>query len=201
MFSGIGQILSAPRLAEHADTRQELQRHDPEYQRRKKNASRDQSEDVQNEETTVSAEALTIFLQNFLKTKGNQRKREPKPFNGQDRRQSDAPPQPPPEFQSELNLGHDTRQRSAMAARAAYAYQSMAHNNKKENILLETTDQGDGPGFELDSADVRTIHLLLEDLKTLKSLNIEYLVIGRAETFLQSLVISVQNALTISKNH
>jgi hypothetical protein len=201
MFSGIGQILNVPRLAEHADTRQELQHHDPEYQRRKRDSSKNHSEGAQDEDTTVSVEALSIFLQNFLKTTGNQRKRETKTFNGEDRRQSDEQLTPPPETQREMNLGEDTRKRSAQAARAAYAYQTMAHSNKKERILLETTDQGDGPEFELNASDVRTIHLLLEDLRTLKDRNIEYLIIGKADTFLQSLVTSVQAALTASKNH
>ncbi len=198
MFYAIGNIFGAqPRTAEHTDTRQALQHHDPEYQRRQKKQNRkndDQHEDLN--DTVVSVEALQIFLQKFLKT-AEDRRQQSKDFNGKDRRQSNREEERP-EFtprQEEMPLMDDTRQKSAQAARAAYAYQSMQRPQQREKVLLETTDQGQGPEFDLSAADIRAIYGLLEDIKILTEKNIDYLHIETADTFLNSLTNAVGKVL------
>ena len=69
MFTSIGQILGiqSPRHAEQNDTRQDIQRHDPEFERRKKKKQQSPEDLLDGEEgATVSIVALQSFLRSFL---------------------------------------------------------------------------------------------------------------------------------------
>ena len=70
MFSTIGRIFSnqPPRQAENTDTRQDIQRHDPDFERRRKKRQSEKEEPFPEDGATVSVEALRIFLENFLKS-------------------------------------------------------------------------------------------------------------------------------------
>ena len=83
---------------------------------------------------------------------------------------------------------------SGFAAQAASAYAHNSHAQDKSKVLFETTDKATGPSLDLSAADIRTIHVLIDDLKELEKANIEYLQIERAQTFLQSLVNAVRKA-------
>lgn len=87
MFSELSKILPIkPRQAEHADTRQDIQRHDPDYERR--HSKKDGPEEQEPYETgaTVAVEALQHFLEEFLRNNseekeqpGPKKKRHPSP--------------------------------------------------------------------------------------------------------------------------
>ena len=194
MFNALGHILRVqPRTAEQTDTRQELQHHDPEYQRRQKERKQEKPEDPNFQDSILSVEALQVFLENYLKTAYDRRKAS-EPFDGEDRRKKPEAKNIE-DVQQELNLRDDKRQQSAKAARAAYAYQSAQHVKNKEQILLETTDQASGPAMDISDADITTINELLEKIKVLNQHKIEYLQIERAATFLKSLHNAIDSAI------
>ncbi|MCB1720297.1 MAG: hypothetical protein KDI11_00910 [Alphaproteobacteria bacterium] len=188
MFSELSKILPIkPRQAEHADTRQDIQRHDPDYERH--HSKKDQTEEQELYETgaTVAVEALQHFLEEFLRNNPEEKgqpgqKKETPPFSETQKQNAALPPSPP----SHANP----------TARAASAYQTMAAANEKSTVLLETTDQAGGPPLDLSAADIRTIHTLIEDLKTLNDAGIEILHIERAASFLESLVTAVNKIKT-----
>lgn len=175
MFNALGQIFSPPPLrhAEHSDTRQEIQRHDPEFERRRKKQNPQASDEQTETVPIVSVEALLAFLQAFVK------KNQPVGIIGEN---ANSTPQTPT---------------AAPASYAASAYQNTARAQQKNTILLETTDSAaQGPEMNLSAADIRLILRLIEDLKLLKAAEIEQLELGRAATFLQSLQDAVNTAKT-----
>lgn len=199
MYSGLTNILSAQsRIAEHTDTRQELHHHDPEYQRhQKKNKHQPQDQDFH--DAVISVEALEIFLQNYIKTSYDRRKAS-ESYDGEDRRKT--PQKQIDDVQKELDLNIDKRQKSAQAARAAYAYQSTNAAKQKPQILLETTDQATGPSMDITEADLESVKALLDKIKILNQHKIQYIAIERGATFLISLHSAmdkaIQNTQTLS---
>lgn len=196
MFSALGNIFSIkPRQAEQTDTRQAIRRHDPDYEQRRRKKQSDADQGLSEDGATVSVEALRIFLKNFVRNNAN----------GETAQQTLNEEQSLPEqhyeptdykIQADLGLADtaDQQEKSAQAAKAASTYENAAQT-KNTRILFETTDQGAiGPTLDLSAADIRTIHLLIEDLKILNAENIEYLQIERAATFLDSLVNAVNKA-------
>jgi hypothetical protein len=180
MFNALGNIFSIkPRQAEQTDTRQGIQRHDPDYERPRKEKPPEKENDFTQDGATVSVKALRIFLENFIK-------------NGAEENAPGAKTQNPapqdPAIQTETNPAINEKQaKSSPAAYAASSYQNTAQANEKSAILLETTDAAGGPPLDLSAADIRAIHALIEDLKILNAANIEYLRIERAASFLESL--------------
>ncbi|MCB9982928.1 MAG: hypothetical protein H6861_04520 [Rhodospirillales bacterium] len=181
MFSELSKILPLkPRHAEQTDTRQGIQRHDPDFERRRSKKDAEAETDIDEAGATVAVEALRIFLEDFLRnnpeeTSGEANRKQPNPdmTAKQTSEESVAPP-PNPQIHP--------------AARAASAYASTAHAGEKNTVLFETTDAaGDGPALEISAGDIRTIHTLIEDLKLLEDAGIEILHIERAATFLDSL--------------
>ena len=186
MFSELSKILPIkPRQAEHADTRQDIQRHDPDYERR--HSKKDGPEEQEPYETgaTVAVEALQHFLEEFLRN-NSEEKEQPGP-------KKETPPLPETQKQ---NTALPPSPQANPAARAASAYQTMAIATEKSTVLLETTDQAGGPPLDLSAADIRTIHTLIEDLKNLNDAGVEILHIERAASFLESLVTAVNKIKT-----
>jgi hypothetical protein len=174
MFNALGQIFTPapPRQAEHADTRQDIRRHDPEFERRRKKHHETTVDETPEQGTIIAVDALLMFLSAFIKNN---------PPTGTLNSTQTQNAEPPPAASS--------------AGRAASAYQNTASAGHKNQILLETTDTAaHGPEMALSSADIRIMLQLIEDLKFLKSAQIEHLQLERAATFLQSLVDAVQNA-------
>lgn len=175
MFNVLGQIFTPapPRQAEHADTRQEIRRHDPEFERRRKKHHETTVDEAPEQGTIIAVDALLMFLSAFIKNNP--------PAGTLNSTQTQNTTAPTPAVSS--------------AGRAASAYQNTASAGHKNQILLETTDTAaHGPEMALSSADIRIMLQLIEDLKFLKSAQIEHLQLERAATFLQSLVDAVQNA-------
>jgi len=197
MFNAIiGNIFStAPRQAEHTDTRQGIQRHDPDYERPRKDKNPKEEDDFTQDGAIVSVSALLVFLENFIKNGADENvQRSTKSDNLNPTVQSTALDF---KIQTELDLGkNENKTKSGAAAYAASSYQNAAHTNEKSAVLLETTDTAGGPSLDLSAADIRTIHALIEDLKTLNAANIEYLKIERAASFLESLINAVNKIKT-----
>ena len=179
MFTSLNNILGLkpPRHAEQNDTRQDIQRHDPDHERRRRKKQTPEEELFADEEgATVSVEALTLFLNKFLKELTEKPK---KGFNATSRPEEEKPAETI-ETQPSLNP----------AAQAANAYQNMAQSQQKTS-LLDDINEHNADLISLDGSEVRIIHSLLKDLKLLSDKNIEYIHIERASSFLQSLVNAV----------
>ena len=194
MFSELGQIFTMqPRLAEGTDTRQALQRHDPDQQRRRQN-KREQGDNTLDDfsDTVVSVQALKIFLEKYIQ--GQNAQSTANTQHNHKRRASDI--QNTPQTQPELDLGtKQNNMQSAHAARAAAIYQSTDQSQQRKDVLLETTDQGQGPEFDLSAADIRSVHIMMEKIDRLIAYKVEYLRIQRRETFIDSLMETIDQAL------
>ncbi len=192
MFNALGGIFSIkPRQAENSDTRQNIQRHDPDFERPRKKKDSQSDDSFIQEGATVSVAALRLFLQNFIKNGAEEGQENPSETTAP----SEKPAPDPLDFkiQTEMTLD-DTNaadKKSAAAAYAASTYKSAAQTNDKSSVLIETTDTAQGPPLDLSAADIRTVYALIEDLKILSEKNIEYLHIERAESFLESLMNAV----------
>lgn len=169
------------RHAESSDTRQEIQRHDPDQQRRSKN-KRDQEEDEFQDDSIgmIAVEALSLFLRNFLKSLEDNKDE----GNSEDK--------PAPRAQAPQTSQTDALRTSSRAAMAAHAYRHVAQAGQKTSLLGD--NKREAPAIKLDASDVRAIHDVLEDLKTLQDKHIEYVHIERDESFLQSIITAVNAA-------
>jgi len=180
MFTSLNNILglNQPRHAEQNDTRQDIQRHDPEYERRRRKR-RDAEEDLfaGDDGATVSVQALTLFLNKFLKELSDKPKQG---FNA-----TSAPKEEKPQTAEE-----NTPPTSGPAAQAASAYQHSAESQQQTSILGDI-NENNADLISLNGSEVRIIHSLLKDLKLLSDKHIEYIHIERASSFLQSLVTAV----------
>lgn len=187
MFYSIGNIFTRePRQAEQTDTRQAIQRHDPDFERPSQQQREDTAEEFGEDVAFVSVEALSIFLKNFIKEQTEQDVRE-QPLAETSAAEDAAMPSPSP--------ANTPRETNSAAAHAASAYQTTSQVQKQEKVLIETTDAVQGPSFDLSSEDVRAINVLLDDLKDLQNARIETLRIERATSFLSSL----QTAVALAK--
>ena len=201
MFSGITNIFKpAPLKTEKTDTRQEIKRHEPEYEQRKEGKRKKTAQEIFGEDgATVSVDALQLFLENFLKsqnvkaddafaaasTNAPRQAPDPETLTGED---SDDDEYTPPELPSPG---------SGTAAYAAQMYQSMSHKieEKSRAHILANASLEDGPEIALSPSDVRIIHNLLKDLKKLEVREIHYLHIERQDDFLQSIVDAVAKVI------
>jgi hypothetical protein len=183
MFSVLGNIFPVqPRQAENADTRLDIKRHDPDQERRKKEGKEDDKQHFDTaDNATVSIEALHSFLVNFLKSQEEETKTPENKnlFAEEISPPSETTPPPPPV--------------ASQNAKAASAYQTTAQKTSGRSFSSENTD-AIAQALHLGAAEIRTIHILLEDLKSLSTRNIEYITIERSTTFLQSLVDGVARA-------
>ena len=181
MFNALGSIFSArPRRAEQSDTRQSIQRHARSDQRRRRQSGRKVGGPFTGEDATVCVAALRLFLENFVENSGARSKISPATGLAAPGRADNARPR--------SESGHAP----GPAAHAASSYANAAQAGAPGAILIETTDSASGPRLELSAADIRTIYALIADLHILKAHNIEYLQIGHAASFLDSLVEAVR---------
>ncbi len=186
MFYSIGNIFTRePRQAEQTDTRQAIQRHDPDFEQSAKQQGEDAAEEFGEDVAFVSVEALTIFLKNFVKEQAEKDQQGLTETPLADHSPAletleQTPPQHPPQ--------------NTPAAKAANAYQTTSQVQKQEDVLIETTDAAQGPSLDLSTEDVRAINLLIDELNDLKNSRIETLRIERATSFLESLQAAVTQA-------
>jgi hypothetical protein len=186
MFTNIGNI-QRPREAERSDTRQEIRRHEPDQERNKKDDGSENKKESFNigDSAAVSVDALRLFLENFLASleqNAGQRTSEIRAQNPQTGNLSPAHIQE-----------HTPTQGSGPAAQAASVYRHVGNAGRPTSILEAGAVTG---GTSLPATEIRTIHALLNDLRTLSERNIQLLQIERGESFLQSLVVAVDKAKT-----
>lgn len=173
----IGQIYpSKLRLAENTDTRLDIRRHDPDQEHGSDGQDENQNDDgMPYDETTVSIEALRVFLENFIQS-------------------------------SALSAGHadgykpgtinmDRARASSQTHKAAQAYKHTAQTTSPDPRIRTQGRSAADSSAQLplmSTEDVRTIEGLLRDLRVLEGSGIQTLKIEKSDTFLNSLVSSVQ---------
>lgn len=196
MFTSFGNIFSAggPRKAEHTDTRMNLRKHEIDPERRKKDESRQSlSEFDANDDMSVSARALKVFLENILKSEEDkkhihnsfQKANSTNKDGDNDKRNKISDKKP---IQPQRNIGTN--------AYAANAYQSRSEyhtgtNNIPKTIPKDTTDSLAGL---MTGEDIRRIHTMLDDLTALIGRGLEDLHLAKNDTFLKSLQAAIDDA-------
>ncbi len=182
MFSNAVGNIFKPREAETTDTKLGIRRHDPDQEGRKKKKSEEDEPTLFSEEddATVSIEALRVFLDNFLRSL-DEAAGEAKTGGG--------------EQQAAHNQNVETtgpQAHGGEAAQAASAYQATAQATSQGSHF----DSAPTPGADtaLESHEMRTIHTLLADLKALSERGVQNLRIERGESFLQSLSAATEKA-------
>ncbi len=193
MYTNIGHLFtSTPYRAEQSDTRQEIRRHDPEHERRrgKDQGDRQKSESDTEDHADVSVGALKAFLEGFVKSMNKVEN----PSSGSDDKQNEATKSDPNHDQAARTSAPMTRQRkSPQAAHAASIYQRTAQKTSGNAPYKNTSSSAASMGLE--AADIRTIHLLIEQLGELSKRNVQNLRIERSDSFLNSLLNAVKTAM------
>lgn len=170
MFSNLGNIqLHKPRQAETADTRLGIGRHEKDAHQNKSGKDKDEDFFDQEDSTTVSIEALRVFLLNFLKSQQEAESKESAP---------------------QINTAVASPAPSSEAAQAAGAYAATAKANERTEISAEETATQE----MLSTEDTRRMLALLETLKFLEQNGVEFLAIERGESFLSSLINAAEKA-------
>lgn len=181
MFSQLGPLFkTAFRKAEQSDARLEIRREEKEHQKKKEEEKEEvlSDDDLWNDTTIVSLQALRTFLIDFLKSKGDQLTEEeintPSVFS------SLTPTAPPPA--DALNA----RAHKAYAAMSAYAAPVSGPSTTPEN-KPETKNLSDLLAVD----ELRTMHILIRELDGLAAKGVQTLTIEKDETFLKALVQAV----------
>jgi hypothetical protein len=189
MFSGFGNIFAMkPRRTESTDTRLGIRHHDPDQgshgKRNRKTEPRPGFET--DDSTTITVEALRIFLENFLRVIENEKDAaRPKNLN------SNIAVLYPVENRNSSSI----TSRDSQAARAVNAYQHTAHNTAQK--IPAAPDPAEEAPSLLTAPDIDTIHKLIKDLGPLTTRGIEYITIERSDTFLGSLAAAVEKAARV----
>lgn len=189
MFSQLGPLFKTHlRQAERTDTRLEIRREDEQDQgkKREEEAAEDTNSVLWEDSTTVSVEALKAFLIEFLKSRGDDVPEAPTPTD-------ELALQPHPEYRPPAN---------PRTARAVQAYSSTAAHAPPPppaTAALEEKSQ-DSAATEarvdlvslLAADEIRTMHVLITELDALHRGGVQTLVIEKAGTFLEALVLAVR---------
>ena len=161
------------RHAESTDTREDIKRKDPDQERGKQKNKHEEHQNsaLWDDETDVSIEALTSFLQNLLGNKNHI-------FNNNAE----------PEKTEKLNAPEN-----APASYAINAYQKRSGESKKIIHISEPSSNSESD-VTLSEKDIPLVEALLDDLVELKKRNVEYLIISRQGTFFNSVKDAIQDA-------
>jgi hypothetical protein len=190
MFSQLGPLFKTVfRRAESTDARLEIRRDEKREQGKKQEFEEKppDADDLWQDSTQVSLDALKTFLVSFLKNHG-----------------AESPPDKTSQIQSvyeEMNLSPEVRNPSStMAARAVKAYGTMqthgggVFHSPQPDPQKETTKESVSLVDLLKSDEVRTMHRLIEEINGLSARGTTHLTIEKADTFLEALVLAVINA-------
>jgi len=161
-----------PRHAENSDTHQFIQRHDPEFERRKK--KKHQPEDIMDFEdgAVLAVDALKIFLQSFLKDLGDAHQKS-----------QNTPPKKP-----------QNPNKTGQSAYAANAYEHAAQS-QRDHSVLDHIDESNAALLSLNAADTRKIHNLIENLNKLEKQDVNTIQLYKATSFLESIENAVNTHL------
>lgn len=181
MFTNLGQILqpSLPRTAESTDTHLYLRQQERDHGRGKKDRKKEDADSFSTDDfTSISIDALYAFLCNLLEREGI------------------PPPSTNAAGQSFAPLQGISAAETApdnMSARAAGAYAHAAQTAPQEIQDVPQTIAG----TQTAAAETSTAQRLLKDVEILKNRGIRELQIERADTFLDSLFLSIEKAKTL----
>lgn len=190
MFSQLGPLFKTTfRQAEANDTRQAIPHNERDTKRKKQEEdnSPETNNDLWEDNTSVTVEALHTFLINFLQTLSND---EAIPTSSvQPNQTPQALSTRPPE---------KIRPTNTKNAKAVRAYQATAGQNHTPAPMQEnTTISIDADKLPLQSKELRDIHRLIDDLNILNKNKIYSLNILKAESFIESL----KNAVGLAKSN
>jgi hypothetical protein len=176
MFAELGNLfLRQMREAESTDARLDIKRHDPDQEKRGAKKQGDTDSALNEDDTSVSIEALSLFLVNFLKSlqtgPAEALVSRPDP--------ADLSPQAP------------SRALPASQAADAYAATARAFIGGRETPVIEYSAQAKAADG-LSTQEIRDIYGLLDDLKALSSRDVRFLKIEPGANFLQSLIQAVR---------
>ncbi len=180
MFSQLGPLFKTVfRKTEHADARFEIRREEKDNPKKEEDEAEEKlsDDDLWQDSTAVSVLALRTFLIDFLKTKGEATQEEITASEN---------------MEGAINTPHPAPA-NPMAARAHRAYANMASYAQSPPPPPENTTEKTVNLSDLLAVDeVRTMHMLIAKLDRLHKRGIETLVIEKADSFLQALVLAVE---------
>ena len=193
MFTSLGQLFSTtpPRRIENTDTRQTIQRHDPDHERRKKK-KHDELENTDlfstHDIAMVSVEALQAFLDNFLKEQKITGTFEQKAHEGEIQKTVS------PVSKDKMPLQNKEESKTGANSYAAQAYQNM-QTKLDVHRFDKLSDPKAMPALGLSTQDIRAIHKLRDDLEILADQKIEFIKIEQNLNFLNALVTAVDQEI------
>lgn len=174
MFHDIGRIFTPPpRQAQSSDTRQEIKRHDPEHERRKKKSEHARDTDF-DEPAELSIAALIAFLENITQKPVHD-------FSGA--------------AQSKEADAHGNSERPLTAPDSQTIYASRAYGYAAQTRQTTPAPSHASASTSLSSQDVVLAAELLRSLKTLSRAGLENLTIQKNGDFMHSLQSAIAASL------
>lgn len=165
-------------MAENSDTRQGINRHDPdaEGRKKKKDQGKDQEIGLWEDSMEVSIPALQEFLKTFL-GRSPQKEKEIK----------DVP---------EISEQPEKREaRNTQTKRAIQAYETQSHYSDPPAIPEKISEKPQNIEDPLSSSETRLVHQAIEGLNTLSNKGYTTLSIEKDGSFLESIVGAIQKTL------
>lgn len=191
MFTGFGNIFSvtSPRHAENTDAKLGLKKHEIDKDRKKKKDTQDHfSEFDLNDDMSVSAKALKVFLENVLASEEEKKHI----YNSFDKAQN------PKNMDAESETSHEENtiqpRVNGESAYAAGIYQSRANYDTAASMASALSKNKSLQDYSnlMNGADIRRIHTMIEDLRVLIMGGIDDLHLEKNDTFLSALEAAIQ---------
>ncbi len=178
MFSQLGPLFkTAFRQAEASDARLEIRRDEKrEHGHSEEQDEKEDTSDFWEDKTTVSVDALKAFLIAFLKEKGV----------AEDHAAISAAATPE-------NMVPQ-KPLTTVATRAVKAYTALAPQTPPPPPAPEIPTENIPLADQLKNDELRTMHILIRELDILASRGVHDLMIEKADTFLNALVLAVDKA-------
>jgi hypothetical protein len=185
VFSQLGPLFKSQlRQAEKSDARLEIRR-DEKQEHGKKQEQEEEAVDTSalwEDSTAVSVEALKAFLVEFLKSRGDEVPEAPETSA------VETDIALTPEYRPPVN----TRTAQAVKAYGAMAAQTAAPAPPPEPLENKASEEPIDLVSLLKADEVRTMHVLITELDMLSRKGVQTLIIEKADTFLEALVLAVR---------
>ena len=187
MFNDVNPIFSPLlRHAQSSDTRQDIKRHDPEQERRRKKDG--QRPLTQGEESAeLSIEALIAFLDNITQKPAHDFSHVASDGAGEELQTPDTPPAPP-------SAGAQNSQ--AIYARRAYGHAAETAPRAQTLPRTQQPTQHNPSGPRLSQHDAALAAVMLKNLKTLRQRGVTQITFHKNGDFMQSLQSAIQELLS-----
>lgn len=175
MYTKVDKVKPAIGQAERIDARKDIKHQDPSYDREaRKGDDSVSARSLENgDNPVVHIEALQLFLKSLIKPAGSANDK------------------------ADFSKPHKEKASSA-AAKASSAYEHASEIGGGEDFAgdeVEIDDSIDMSNIQLDKADIRQIHGLLDKLKVLREQHVEFLHLDKSDTFLNSIEDAVNKQL------